>query len=373
MAEEPLMTHPQSVVVAVDDNPTNLMLYQHWFRAEPQWQLLTFATPREALAYLRQEEAAAPCDLLLLDYMMPEIDGLQLFAEVRELPHRREVPVVIVTAADEREVRYTALEAGANDFLTKPVDRHELLTRVRNLLTLRHAQRQLANRAEWLAEEVRKATVLLRARELEIIERLSHAAEFRDPETGAHIQRMSRYSELIAKELGLDAERCELILHAAAMHDVGKVGIPDRILLKPGRLDAEEFAIMRRHAEYGYQILAGSSSPLLQMAATIAWTHHEKWDGSGYPRGLAGTEIPLEGRIVAVADVFDALTSARLYKPAWPLERALQLLRDEAGRHFDPACVEAFFARLDDALAVQAAFQDEPENPNDEPAIDRIR
>jgi len=351
-----------TTIVAVDDTPTNLLLYRHLFKAEPNWQVVTFDDPKAALAYFARPAAEAPADLVLLDYMMPEIDGLSLFGALRDYAHRQDLPVVIVTAADEREIRYEALSAGVNDFLLKPIDKTELLTRVRNLLALFDAKRKLADRAAWLAEEVRKATAALRAREVEVIDRLSRAAEFRDPETGYHIQRMANYSELIARQLGLSEADCELLRTAAPMHDVGKVGIPDSILLKPGRLTPEEFEVMKRHAEYGYRILKESDSPLLQVAALIAWTHHEKWDGSGYPRGLVGEAIPLFGRIVAVADVFDALTSARPYKPAWPLERALNLLREERGRHFDPACVDAFFATLDAILEVKRRFADEPEH-----------
>ncbi|MCX7945869.1 MAG: response regulator [Hydrogenophilus sp.] len=349
-----------TTIIAVDDTPTNLLLYRHLFQEMPEWEVRTFQEPQAALAYLRQPPTEAPADLVLLDYMMPEIDGLALFGALRDLPHRCDIPVVIVTAAEEREVRYAALKAGVNDFLLKPVDRVELLTRVRNLLALYEAKRQLADRAAWLAEEVKKATATLREREREIIWRLSRAAEYRDPETGAHIMRMARYSELIARTLGLPEAECETVLLASPMHDVGKVGIPDHILMKPGRLSDEEFAIMKRHAEYGYEILKGSSSPLLQTAALIAWTHHERWDGNGYPRGLRGEEIPLYGRIVAVADVFDAVTSNRPYKPAWPLERAVGLLQEERGRHFDPACVEAFLSQLNKALEIQEQYRDNP-------------
>lgn len=205
---------------------------------------------------------------------------------------------------------------------------------------------------------MRKATAAIRAREQELLYRMSRAAEFRDPETGAHIQRMAHYSQLIAAKLGLSEEEQTLILQAAPMHDVGKIGIPDYILLKPGALSPEEFAVMKKHAEHGFELLRGSESAVLQAAATIALAHHEKFDGSGYPHGVAGEAIPLFGRIVAVADVFDALTSERPYKKAWSIERSIDYLRDSAGSHFDPACVEAFLACRDDFLKIHHEYQD---------------
>jgi putative two-component system response regulator len=267
----------------------------------------------------------------------------------------------MVTADTESDVRHKALGLSANDFLTKPVDKVELTARVKNMLSLRKAQLQLANRASWLAEEVKKATAEIQLREREVIYRLSKAAEYRDPETGAHILRMANYSRLIAQNLGLSVDEQELILDAAPMHDVGKMGTPDHILLKPGRLDDEEMKIMRRHAEIGAEILKDSASPLLQTAAMIAITHHEKFDGSGYPNGLKGEDIPLYGRIVAVADVFDALTSARPYKPAWELDRAEAFLRENSGSHFDPKCVEAFFQGWESVLAIRHKFQEQEE------------
>ncbi len=262
----------------------------------------------------------------------------------------------MVTANDELDVRYRALESGASDFLTKPIDRAEFKARMRNMLALRANQKRLEDRASWLAEEVLKATEEILRREREIVVRLSRAAEFRDPETGGHIQRMAHYTWLIAVRLGLPLEQQELILEAAPMHDVGKVGIPDHILLKPGRLDPAEFEIMKQHAAKGHQILDGSSSPLLQMAATIALSHHEKYDGTGYPQGLAGEAIPLVGRIVAVADVFDALTSARPYKPAWGIDQAVSFMRGQRGLHFDPQCVDVFLDRFDEVLAIRERF-----------------
>jgi putative two-component system response regulator len=265
----------------------------------------------------------------------------------------------MVTADHERNTRYSALDAGATDFLTKPIDGREFRARVRNMLAIQRSRKIIADRAQWLEQEVDKRTEEVFARELEMIMRLSRAAEFRDPETGAHIQRMSLFSRLIAEGLGLPAAEQELILRAAPMHDVGKIAIPDHILLKPGRLTSAEFDLMKQHAEYGYEILKNSSSTLLDAAAIIARSHHEKFDGSGYPLGLRGEDIPLHGRIVAVADVFDALTSERPYKQRWDVEQAFDLLRQGAGTHFDPRCVDAFISRRDDVLAIQAQFQDD--------------
>jgi putative two-component system response regulator len=352
-----------NTIIAIDDTQTNLVLYRYLLKSLPETAMEGFEDPAAALVWLAAPEEMHPADLILLDYMMPGIDGLEFMRRLAEIPHRRDTPVVMVTADNESDVRYRALEAGARDFLTKPIDKAELRARAQNQLALRQAQRQLAARAAWLAEEVKKATSEIRSRERETILRLSRAAEYRDPETGGHLQRMARYSELVARGLGLPQVECELILEAAPMHDIGKVGISDDILLKPGQLTAEEFTLMKRHAEIGHAILADSPSPLMQCAAAIALSHHEKWDGSGYPQGLAGEAIPLHGRIVAVADVFDALSSTRPYKSAWPLEKALDLLRDQAGRHFDPACIASFFDALPQALAIQEQYQDPGQEP----------
>ena len=270
-----------------------------------------------------------------------------------------EIPVLMITANDGKDVRYEALQIGATDFLNKPVDRVEFTARVRNMLALASSRQKLADRAAWLADEVRKATAVIHAREQELLYRMSRAAEFRDPETGAHIQRMAHYSRLIAAKLGLSPDEQTLILQAAPMHDVGKIGIPDYILLKPGALNPEEFALMKKHAKLGHELLHGSESTVLQAAATIAIAHHEKYDGSGYPHGLAGEAIPLFARIVAVADVFDALTSERPYKKAWSLEQSVTFLREGSGTHFDPRCVEAFLAAWDEVIKVREQFHDE--------------
>jgi putative two-component system response regulator len=290
--------------------------------------------------------------------MMPQLDGLEFIGRLRAIAGRADIPIVMVTADTESDVRHRALELGAQDFLNKPVDNIELRARVRNLLALRKTQRQLSDRAAWLAEEVKKATLEITSREKEAILRLSRAAEYRDPETGAHLLRMSNYARLIATQLGLSEAEQDLLLQAAPMHDVGKVGISDQILLKPGRLTPAEFEVMKQHAVIGYEILRDSASPLLQCAATVALTHHEKFDGSGYPKGLSGAAIPLWGRIVAVADVFDALTSARPYKKPWTLDDAANFLRKGAGSHFDPACVEAFLLAWPEVLAIRARYED---------------
>ena len=334
------------IALIIDDNPTNLMLLQHRLVKLNDVQVVSMDSAVKALEWC---ETNIP-DLILTDYMMPEMDGLEFIARLRQKEEMREIPVVVVTTADVKEIRQKALELGAIDFLTKPVDGHELMARARNLLALRQSQLTLHDRA---AEE--------------LVMRLSKAAEFRDPETGAHIERMARFSALIAQRLGWPTERVERLELAAPMHDVGKVGIPDMILLKPDRLTATEFSIMKQHAQFGWEILKNSPSKLVRLASEIALSHHEKFDGSGYPNGLAGDAIPIEGRIVAVADVYDALTSTRPYKQAWSVEKAVDFLKEQSGKHFDPACVEAFLAEIDRVQVIMAEFQDmidpEPAHP----------
>lgn len=342
-------------VVIIDDNDINLALIKALVLKLGDCRALPFERPREALDWCRDNVA----DLVIVDYMMPEMDGLQFIKAFRALPGRGEIPLLMITANDQKDVRYEALAGGANDFLTKPIDRVEFSARSRNMLALRTSQRFLADRAHHLAILVDEQTREIRGREKELVFRLSRAAEFRDPETGAHIQRMAHYSALITGSLKLGEATRRLILEAAPMHDVGKIGIPDYILLKPGRLTPEEFELMKGHARMGYELLNGSVSEVLQAGAEIAWSHHEKYDGSGYPRGLKGEEIPLLGRIVAVADVFDALTSERPYKRAWPMEDARRLLEEGKGQHFDPACVEAFLTEWDEVLEIRRRFQDE--------------
>lgn len=341
-------------IAIVDDSEINLTLLSALVRKLDSCEPVLFSESPKGLAWCSENSP----DLVIVDYMMPALDGLQFITRLRAVAGREDIPILMITANDDMDVRYEALEKGATDFLTKPVDRIEFSARVRNMLSLTSSRKKLADKAAWLAEEVEKATAAVHLREQELLFRMSRAAEFRDPETGAHIQRMANYSSLIALQLGLSSEAQTLILQAAPMHDVGKIGIPDHILLKPARLTPEEFAIMRTHTTIGFELLNDSVSSILHAAATIAVSHHEKFDGSGYPYGLSGEAIPLFGRIVAVADVFDALTSERPYKKAWSVDQAAEFLREGRGRHFDPDCLDAFLARWTDAMSIHARFQD---------------
>ena len=341
-------------ILIIDDNKTNLLLLSSLTESAVDRPTVMFDDPVMALYWC---ENNVP-DLVLVDYRMPHLSGNDFIRLFRQIDGLEDVPIIMVTTENEREIRREALSLGATDFLAKPVDTSEFRLRVRNLLALRQSQTLLADRAKLLQHEVEKVTAAVLQRERELVLRLSKAAEFRDPETGAHINRMAHYSKLIANKLGLAETFQKELLEAAPMHDVGKLATPDCILLKPGRLDEDEMTIMRRHAEIGAQILAGSNSSLIQLAEEIAGAHHEKFDGSGYPRGLIGEAIPLSGRIVAVADVFDALTSARPYKKAWSMTDARQFLIDQTGIHFCPQCVNAFLDSWDEALLIKASFPD---------------
>jgi putative two-component system response regulator len=340
--------------VIIDDSEINLLLFKHLVTRNEDIEPRCFSSSAAGLEWCQEHGA----DIVVVDYMMPAPDGIEFVRRFREIPGMGEVPVVMVTANNLVETRYNALMAGATDFLTKPVDRHEFTARMKNMAALRRGQKLLADRAALLAVEVAAATRTIAERERETIFCLARAAEYRDPETGGDIMRMAHYSRLIASRLGLPEEEQQLIFEAAPMHDVGKVGTRDEILLKPGRLTTDEFAIMKQHASIGHDILGDSSSPILRTAAIIAGTHHEKYDGSGYPNGLTGEEIPLYGRIVAVADVFDALTSSRPYKKAWDVDRAADYLREKSGSHFDPACVAVFLDAWEKVLDIRARYGD---------------
>lgn len=341
-------------VVIVDDNPVNLTVMEHLVSRVEGATPRSFRISERGLQYCREHDP----DLVIVDYQMPDIDGIQFIERMRAMPGREEVPLLMVTANADRELRRRALEIGATDFLQKPVDRAEFTTRVRNMLRLRAATRRLTDRAIELEQAVAKATRAIVQTERDTLLCLARAAEFRDPETGAHVLRMAEFSRTIAAAMGKDQDYQTLIVKAAPLHDVGKLGTPDQILLKPARLTPAEMEIMKQHTVIGWQILREHRSPVLQMGATIAWTHHEKWDGSGYPRGLKGAEIPLEGRIVAVADVLDALTSVRPYKQAWDPEEARAFIEKGSDRHFDPECVAALNSVWNELMRVREELVD---------------
>jgi two-component system response regulator RpfG len=345
-------------VLIVDDQLVSRMILDHLVRSiADDVQAIAFADPLEALAWATEN----PFDLVLADYKMPRMDGIQFTQAIRELPGGADTPLVMVTCMDDKPIRYQALEAGATDFLGKPIDHYECRARCRNLLTLRRQQVIIRDRARWLEREVRKVTLEIVHREKETLLRLAKAGEFRDLETGNHVVRMARYSRVLADALGMDTPFCDRLELAAPMHDIGKIGIPDEVLLKPGRLTAAEWETMKQHTWIGFDILKGSPSPYLQTGATIALHHHERYDGTGYPRGVRGEEIPLEARIVAVADVFDALLSRRPYKTAWPLEDVNSYFRQQGGKQFDPDCVGALFRRLDTIVSVHEDIPDRNE------------
>jgi putative two-component system response regulator len=344
-------------VMIVDDNKLNLLLMSKLTESVTGAQALVYDDPVAGYDACAIEQP----DLILVDFMMPDLNGHDFIRLVRQLPECADVPIVMVTTESEKSVRQEALEAGATEFLLKPIDVPEYRLRLRNLLALRRAHNILKDQAAVLKEEVREATASIMEREKELIVRLSRAAEHRDPETGAHVIRMAHYARLIAKQLQSSEQYQQLILDAAPMHDIGKLGIPDAILLKAGQLDEEEMRIMRKHPRIGARILSGSSAPVIRLAEEIAMTHHEKFDGTGYPQGLKGEGIPLSGRIVAVADVFDALTSERPYKEAWPKEQARAYIAERAGTHFCPQCVQALLGAWEDILEVRHRFADIPE------------
>lgn len=336
----PVGCHQSCEVLLLDDVELNNVLMAQAIGGIRGCSTVAFTDPATALAAI----AAQPDRFasVVTDYEMPGMDGISFVRRLRAIAGFQHVPVIMVTSFDQRRIRREALEAGITDFMGKPFDAIEVKARLTNLLALDAARRIERDRSAWLAREVDRATRTIREREREIVIRLARAAEYRDTDTGNHVARVSMLAGSIARELGCDPAWCTDLELASTMHDVGKIAVPDSLLLKPGRLSPEEQAIVRRHAEYGYGILEGSASHVLALAAEIALTHHEWWDGRGYPRGLSGEAIPLSGRIVAVADVFDALVSDRPYKRSWSRDEAAAHIDAHAGTHFDPACAAAF-------------------------------
>lgn len=328
-------------VLIVDDQPSARTMLRHVVEAiGPGVHTADFGNPVEAL---RWSDAHAT-DLVLLDYRMPDMDGLEFARRFRRSLARRDVPIVLISVVGDEPVRQAALEAGVIDFLVKPVRPRELRTRCKNLLQLRQQGESVKERARSLEERVLEGLREVESRERETLYRLARAIEYRDSGTGLHLLRMSHYAEVLAEALGMSEDDVSTLTSAAPLHDIGKIGIPDAVLLKRASLSDDEFGVMRRHPLIGYDILRDSQSRFVQMGALIALRHHERWDGSGYPDGLKGEDIPLPARIVAVADVFDALTSERPYKRAWTPDEAFDYMKAHRGTLFDPSVVDALFA-----------------------------
>ena len=325
-------------ILVVDDEPANVQLLKRALEQQGYENVHGTTDPRQVPSLLTEFQP----DLVLLDLLMPELDGFEVLELIKVLvPAGNYLPVLVLTADVTGETKRRALTAGATDFLTKPFDLSEVVLRIRNMLQTRWLHVQLQAQKQLLEDRVRSRTRELEEAYIETFERLALAAEYRDDDTGQHTLRVGRTAKLVASAMGLDHDDVVLIERAAGLHDIGKIGVPDSILLKPGKLVPEEFEVVKTHTAIGAKILSGSRSPLLRLAEQIALTHHERWDGSGYA-GLVGEDIPLAGRIATVADVFDALTHKRPYKEAWPVDQALAEVAAQRGRQFDPSVADAF-------------------------------
>jgi putative two-component system response regulator len=381
VSDSPTKTNGKPVKTAklmvVDDEPTNVKLVQRFLELDGYDRFVTTTDARRAVRMVQDERP----DCILLDLMMPHVSGLEILDELRADPEFSRTPVIFLTAVTDGAVRRDALERGATDFLNKPIDPYELAPRVANVVAAKAFQDQLLGHSRDLEEAVKARTMDLVRAHREVAYCLARAAEYRDNDTGFHVLRVGRYARLIAEELGFEGEELDLLEYAAQLHDVGKIGVPDAVLLKPDRLTEEEFSLMKKHCGFGKrilrqcsedeeqtlrkhsvvgaQILDGAASPLLVLARKIALSHHEWFNGAGYPLGLSGEDIPLEGRITAVADVFDALSSRRCYKEAMPVTQCIEIMERERGTHFDPVVLDAFLRRRDEVVGIQMRYADE--------------
>lgn len=367
-------------IMIVDDEPLNVMTFRQHLKMEGYEKFVTTSDAREALHLLRSERP----DVLLLDIRMPEVSGLDIMRVAGLDPVLQHIPVLILTAASDPATRKQALDLGASDFLQKPIDPNELLPRVRNAIVIKKHYDMASSETARLEQQIERRTRQLEATRQQLILCLARAAEHRDNDTGNHVVRVGRYTAIIARQMGYPKNRLEMLEQAAQLHDVGKIGIPDSILFKPGKLGFDEYELMKRHCALGRQIIEPisekewnilkthtrigesmlhvRSSSLLMLAARIAQTHHERWDGKGYPLGLMGEDIPLEGRIVAVADVFDALSSKRPYKEPFPRQRCFDILLEGRGTQFDPAVIDAFFDCSNEIVEIQLQLMDEEDS-----------
>jgi len=338
----------RSTILAVDDTATNLAMLRAILKDDAD--VATASSGSEALDRLAKD---APPSLVLLDVVMPGMDGLEVCRRMKVDPRLAKIPVIFISALGEISDEAAGFEAGGVDYIAKPFSASVVRARVRTHLALADQRRALEDQVASRTKELRKSR-------LEIIRRLGRAAGYRDDDSGQSVIRMSHFAAMLARAIGLDEDTVDTIFHAAPLHDIGKIGIPEAILRKPGPLTDEEWRTMREHTTIGALIIGKHEDPLLEMARIIAWTHHEKWDGTGYPQGLEGEDIPLSGRIVALADVFDSLTSVRPYKGAWETDKAFDLIAKAGGTHFDPRLAEAFVGLKNDILAIKEKYPDPP-------------
>ena len=376
LAEFDELVSTTSKIMIVDDEPANVLVMEKYLYDVGYRYFVKVHDATKAIDVIRREQP----DLILLDVVMPNVSGIDILRALRSAPSTKRTPVIIVSAVSSPELKETALQLRVSEFLNKPVDPHDLNLRVRNALIIKAHQDQLANYTQELEQQVSQRTAELAASRQDVILCLARAAEFRDNETGNHVIRVGRYVGIIARQMGFSDQKVELLEQAAQLHDVGKIGIPDAILLKPGKLEPDEFEQMKKHSTYGRKIIQrlpdsewdalkrhahiGAEllnivrSPVIELASSIALTHHERWDGTGYPLGLAGDDIPIEGRMTAVADVYDALSSRRPYKPAFPRKKCLQMMEGARGQQFDPRVLDAFFRCRGEVAKVQVEYAD---------------
>lgn len=344
-------------ILVCDDSITNVMILSKLLENEGFRNVKTFSDPRKLLPVIENDLNA--CDLLILDLEMPHLTGFDVMKAIDAEKNKDQLfPILILTGTQGSDTRNQALSEGATDYVSKPFDQTEVMLRVKNLLRFRQAYKYQVNATQELEHQVQERTQELSRATDYIIQRMAMAGELRDNETGRHVMRVGRYARILAEGIGLPADLCFLIERASPLHDIGKIGIPDAILLKKGKLDEDERAYMMGHTAMGAKLLDDNDSMIIQLAASIAISHHEKWDGTGYPKGLKGESIPIEGRITAISDVFDALTTVRPYKEPWPLEKAVALIHESAGSAFDPTLVDVFSQNLDRFTAVMQELHD---------------
>lgn len=345
---------PKQTILIVDDTPENIDVLGEILGRD--YRIKFSVNGEKALKIARSEDQP---DLILLDIEMPGMDGYEVCRQLKQHDGTKKIPVIFVTAKSEVEAEEMGFKIGGVDYITKPISAPIVRERVKTHLALYDQNLVLEKKVQERTVQIRKALETIKGASLDTIRRLSKAAEYKDEDTGTHILRMSNYSAAVAGKMGLNEKTIESILYAAPMHDIGKIGIPDRILLKPGKLDPDEWEIMKQHTVNGGRILEGSDSEFIRLGRVIALTHHEKWDGNGYPKGLKGTQIPLIGRIVAVGDVFDALTSKRPYKKTLSLEKSYNIIGEGRESHFDPDVVDAFFKAEYEIFEIKERYDDE--------------